>query len=78
MTITQENEKLKKEVKELKKEIEDLKKGNKKKSSRKPSEYQQFVKKRFKDVKKENPEKKTPDIIKIIAEEWKKTKSDSP
>ena len=76
MTIAQENENLKKEIKNLKKEIEELKKGGKKKkkSNRKPSEYQQFVKKRFGDVKKENPEKNTPDIIRLIAEEWKETK----
>ena len=76
MTLRQENEELRKENEELKKENEELKKNSKdkKKSTRKPSEYQNFVKKRFSDIKKENPGKNTPDIIKLIAKEWKQTK----
>ena len=80
MTLTQEIEELRKKNEELKKENEELKKNSKdkKKSTRKPSDYQKFVKKRFADVKKENPEKKTPEIIKLIAKEWKQAKKDLP
>ena len=76
MTLTQENEELKKEIEELKKENEELKKNSKekKKSTRKPSDYQKFVKKRFSDVKEQNPGKKTPEIIKLIAKEWSQNK----
>ncbi len=76
MTLTQEIEELKKENEKLREENKELKKNNKnqKKSTRKPSDYQKFVKKRFSDVKEQNPEKKTPEIIKLIAKEWKETK----
>ena len=83
MTLAEENEKLKKENEKLKKENDELRKENKelkknsknqKKSTREPSDYLKFVKERFADVKKKNPEKKTPEIIKLIAKEWKETK----
>ena len=77
MTIDQENKDLKNKIKELESEINVLKGKNKKtKKKREPSGYQKFVKENFSKLKTENPGKSTPEIIKLIAQEWKKTKSD--
>ena len=77
MTIDQENKDLKNKIKELETEINVLKGKNKKtKKKREPSGYQKFVKENFSKLKTENPSKSTPEIIKLIAQEWKKTKSD--
>tara|TARA_B100000780_G_C21031321_1_gene413515 strand:+ start:449 stop:688 length:240 start_codon:yes stop_codon:yes gene_type:complete len=77
MTIDQENKDLKNKIKELETEINVLKGKNKKtKKKREPSGYQKFVKENFSKLKTENPGKSAPEIIKLIAQEWKKTKSD--
>lgn len=44
------------------------------KKKRAPNPYNIFVKERFPVVKKNNPNLSSPDIIKLIAEEWKKRK----
>jgi len=78
MTIAQENKDLKNKIKELETEIIILKgKDKKTKKKREPSGYQMFVKENFSQIKKKNPSKSTPEIIKLIAQEWKKTKPDN-
>jgi len=75
MTVIQENKELKNKIKELETEIT-LLKGKKIKTKRQPSMYQKFVKSKFPEFKEQNPGKTAPDIIKLIAQEWKKTKLD--
>lgn len=77
MNINQENIELKNKIKELETEINILKgKDKKSKKKREPSEYQKFVKSKFPYFKEQNPGKTAPYIMKLIAQEWKKTKSD--
>ena len=81
MTIIQENKDLKNKIKDLETEISNLKintkgKDKKPKKKREPNAYQKFVKTKFTQFKKENPDKSAPEIMKLIAQEWKKTKSD--
>jgi|TARA_B100001094_G_C17943557_1_gene676861 cell division septum initiation protein DivIVA len=78
MTIISENKELKERIKDLEKEIINLKdkKEKKPKKKREPSGYQKFVKSKFAYFKEQNPGKTAPEIIKLIAQEWKKTKSD--
>ena len=75
MTIIQENKELKNKINELETEIAKLK-GKNNKTKREPSMYQKFVKSKFPDFKEQNPGKTAPEIMKLIAQEWKKTKSD--
>lgn len=81
MTIIQENKDLKNKIKDLETEISNLK-GNTKvkdikpKKKREPNAYQKFVKTKFAQLKKENSGKTAPEIMKLIAQEWKKTKPD--
>ena len=81
MTIIQENKDLKNKIKELELEIKNIKgdtkeKVRKPKKKREPNAYQKFVKTKFTQFKKEHPDKSAPEIMKLIAVEWKKTKSD--
>jgi|TARA_B110001452_G_C15225994_1_gene424911 cell division septum initiation protein DivIVA len=81
MTIIQENKELKNKIKELETEIKGLKCNNKDdekktKKKRQPTGYQLFVKEKFAYFKKEDSSKSAPEIMKLIAQEWKKTKSD--
>jgi hypothetical protein len=84
MTIIQENKDLKNKIKELESEISNLKvntkgkdkKDQKPKKKREPNAYQKFVKTKFAQLKKANPDKSAPELMKLIAQEWKKTKSD--
>jgi hypothetical protein len=81
MTIIQENKDLRTKIKELESEISSLKEGNKEKvvkpkKKREPNAYQKFVKTKFAQLKKVNPDKSAPELMKLIAQEWKKTKSD--
>ena len=81
MTIIQENKDLKTKIKELESEISSLKEGKKEKvikpkKKREPNAYQKFVKTKFAQLKKVNPDKSAPELMKLIAQEWKKTKSD--
>ena len=48
--------------------------GAKKKTKRKPSVYNIFVKKQFTVLKKQFPTLTAPEIMKKIGEEWQKTK----
>tara|TARA_B100001094_G_scaffold257414_1_gene256945 strand:- start:501 stop:734 length:234 start_codon:yes stop_codon:yes gene_type:complete len=75
MTVIQENKELKEKIKELETELANVK-GKKKKTKREPSGYQKFVKSKFSYFKEQNPGKSAPEIIKLIAQEWKKSKSD--
>jgi len=81
MTIIQENKDLRTKIKQLESEISSLKEGNKEKvvkpkKKREPNAYQKFVKTKFAQLKKVNPDKSAPELMKLIAQEWKKTKSD--
>jgi membrane-bound lytic murein transglycosylase len=84
MTIIQENKDLKNKIKELESEISNLKvntkgkdkKDQKPKKKREPNAYQKFVKTKFDQFKKEESGKTAPEIMKLIAQEWKKSKSD--
>ena len=81
MTIIQENKDLRTKIKQLESEISSLKEGNKEKvvkpkKKREPNAYQKFVKTKFAQLKKANPDKSAPELMKLIAQEWKKTKSD--
>ena len=40
---------------------------------RKLSEYNKFVKTEFKKAKAENPSKKAPEILKIVAKKWRES-----
>ena len=44
--------------------------GMKKKTKRKPNKYALYLKKRYPDLKKKNPNAKVTDISKIVAKEW--------
>ena len=81
MTIIQENKDLKNKIKDLETEISNLKENTKvkdlkQKKKREPNAYQKFVKTKFAQLKKENLGKTAPEIMKLIAQEWKKTKPD--
>lgn len=49
-------------------------KPKKEKKPRKPSAYNIFMSKKLKELKKQNPEMKTKDLMKKVAEEWNEQK----
>lgn len=56
----------------LKMKVNKQAKFTKKRKSKGPSPYNQFVKKMSPVLRKQNPSKSQPQIMKLIAQEWKK------
>jgi len=59
---------------DIPKKIGRPKKIKENKEKRKPTAYNLFITAKYPDVKKENPDKKTTDILKMIAVMWKESK----
>ena len=59
---------------DIPKKIGRPKKVKENKEKRKPTAYNLFITSKYPDVKKENPDKKTTDILKMIAVMWKESK----